>query len=186
MKKVSRSEIVDHVTWADEVRPAVADEVMAAKRARRIGVGPHLTFLFENALTIRWQIQEMMRVERIVKESAIQHELDVYNGLLGDDGELGCVLMIEIEERSLRDRLLREWLRLPWEVYVELADGTRITPTFDEQQVGEGKLSSVQYLRFDTKGQVPVAIGCGLRGCEERTLLSDAAQDALAEDLASA
>ena len=104
MNHVPRSDIVDYVTY-EEQRDEYRAKVLAIKRPRRIHVGQHLTFLFENAATIRYQVQEMMRTERIVKEADIVHELHTYNELLGGEGELGCTLLIEIddeEDRSIK------------------------------------------------------------------------------------
>ncbi|MDP6935266.1 MAG: DUF3501 family protein, partial [Myxococcota bacterium] len=81
---VQRDQIVDIVTYED-LRPNFREEVMAEKSRRRVHLGV-FTFLFENALTIRYQVQEMMRVERIVRESSIIHELQTYNELLGAPG----------------------------------------------------------------------------------------------------
>lgn len=184
MKKVDRNQIVDYQTWADDVRPAIEAELYEAKALRRVRIEPYLTFLFENALTVRWQIQEMMRVERIVKEQAIQHEIDTYNGLLGGPGELGVVLLIEIEDKELRDVKLAAWLDLLDHVYVELEDGRRVKPGFDPAQIGEERLSSVQYLRFGTGGAVPVAVGCDHPEATGRTDLGPQQRAALAADLA--
>ena len=185
MRKVSRSDLLDFETYterrADEQR-----RILEVKRPRRIHLGDSLTFLFENAETIRYQIHEMMRVERIVKESSIQHELDTYNSLLGEDGELGCALLIEIDDPVERAEKLTAWLPLPTHVYVLLdGDGERVRPRFDPRQVGESRLSAVQYLVFPTGGRTPVAIGCDLPGVELEVKLSEAQRDALAADLAS-
>ena len=186
MRKLHRDEVVDYATWADEVRQSVASDVMAAKAARRVHIAPFLTFLFENALTVRWQVQEMMRVERIVKEAAIQHEIDTYNGLLGDAGELGVTLLIEIPDKAERDRLLPRWHGLLEVLYAEIDDGSRVRPSFDPAQVGQERLSSVQYLRFDTGGRVPVAIGSEFDAHPGRAELSAQTRAALAGDLESA
>src|SRR5207248_6932554 len=158
---VKRAEIVDYVTYED-MRAQFRAEVMKAKELRRVHLGEYLTLLFENHLTVRYQIQEMIRAERIVRESDIVHEIDTYNELLGSEGELGCTLLIEIEDAALRDRKLQEWRSLPEKIYAVLEDGTRIAARFDERQRGDGRLSSVQYLKFKTRGAVPVAIGVDL------------------------
>jgi hypothetical protein len=182
MKPVERHEIVDYLTYEDQ-RGEFRAEVMQAKAARRVHLGDHLTLLFENHLTVRYQIQEMIRTERIVRESDILHEIQTYNELLGKDGELGCTLLIEIEDPALRDQKLREWWLLPEETYMLAEDGTRIPPTFDERQRGDGRLSSVQYLKFDTRGKVPVAIGVDLSGLRIETTLTDEQRAALRADL---
>ena len=93
MKHVSRKEILDYVTYEDQ-RSEVRENIMKIKEVRRINIGGVLSFLFENKDTVRYQIQEMMRVERIVKEADIQHEIKTYNEILGKSGELGCTLLI--------------------------------------------------------------------------------------------
>lgn len=182
VQQVRRDEILDYQTYAER-RDAIRKKVLGIKGPRRIHVGEYLTFLFENTDTVRYQIHEMMRTEQIVKESAIRHEIDTYNELLGDEGELGCVLLIEIgspEERAVK---LRQWLELPSHLYVELADGQKIRASYDVRQVGEDRLSSVQYLKFDTHGEVPVAIGSDLSSLTIRVALESAQRDALREDL---
>ena len=183
MKPVARSAIVDYVTYED-VRNEMRERVLAAKALRRVHVGEHLTFLFENALTVQYQVREMMRVERLVREADIVHELDTYNMLLGGDGELGATLLIEIDDQALRAVKLREWLALPRHVYATLEDGTRARAIFDPAQVGEERLSSVQYLKFPVGGQVPVALGVDLPDLRQETQLSKEQRAALAEDLA--
>ena len=182
MRPVRREEIVDYQTYED-VRDEVRREAMAAKADRRVHVGAHLTFLFENTLTIRYQIQEMMRAERIVKERAIFHELETYNALLGGPGELGCTLLIEIDDPLVRSVRLKDWYDLPAHVYVRAEDGGKVRATFDEAQRGDGRLSSVQYLKFAVRGQAPVAVGVDLPGLTAETPLTPAQRAALAADL---
>src|SRR5437016_14577836 len=102
---VKRNEIVDYATYED-TRDGFRAEVMKAKAVRRIHLGDYLTLLFENRLTIRYQIQEMIRAERMVRESDILHEIETYNEVMGNGGELGCQLLIEIRRRAHRHRKL--------------------------------------------------------------------------------
>jgi hypothetical protein len=187
MRKVQRSEIVDYQTYNDR-REAVRQAVMEIKRPRRIHLGPYLTFLFENAATMHYQIQEMMRVERIVREADVQQEIDTYNSVLGDDGELGCCLLIEIDDKAERDRLLREWRELPGHLYLRCDDGPIVRARFDPAQVGEDKISSVQYLKFPVGSggnRRPVAVGCDLPALAGEAALDDEQQAALLADLQS-
>ena len=180
--KVSREQIVDYITWVER-RPAEFPAVFETKAVRRIGVGGYLTFLFENNQTIRYQVQEMMRVEHIVREADILHELQTYNELLGGPGELGCTLMIEIPTAEERDVLLVKWLGLPSHVYLTVGDGTKIRPSFDARQVGDTRLSSVQYLKFNTGGRPPVAIGVDHAALTAEMTLTQQQRNALASDL---
>jgi len=159
--------------------------VLAAKGARRIIVGDGtLTFLFENHDTVRYQVQEMMRTERLVKEADIAHELHTYNELLGGDGELGCTLLIGIGTEQERNEKLTAWVGMSENLYV-VAGGERIRATFDPRQVGDTRLSAVQYLKFAVGGLTPTAIGCDHPALTVEQALSPAEQEALAADLAT-
>ena len=188
---VQRGEIVDWQTYADD-RDAQRAAVMEVKEPRRIHLGEHLTFLFENHDTIRYQVQEIMRAERIVRESAIVEEVDTYNAMLGGSGQLGCALLIEIEDEAARRPLLEAWLGLQECLYLEFpeADGrSRSYASFDPSQVGRGRLSAVQYLLFDLPVGAfdagPVRVGCDFPALTLTVDLDDAQRAALAADLAA-
>jgi hypothetical protein len=184
MKRVTRSEVVDYVTY-EERRDAVRDSAMRAKGARRVHVGPHLTFLFENHETILYQVQEMTRAERMVKEADIVHEIETYNELLGGPGELGCTLLVELDDPAARAEKLTKWLALPKHLYAKRKDGTKAYARYDERQVGDTRVSSVQYLTFEVGPQAPVAVGCDHPDPELRheTTLTTDQRAALQRDL---
>jgi hypothetical protein len=182
VKPVQRSEILDYVTYGER-REEIRAEALRAKSVRRILVGEHFTFLFENRETVRYQVQEMMRIERIVKEDDIQHELDTYNELLHPSGTIGCTLMVGIDDEAERDAKLRAWLGLNDHIYAKLADGRLVRPTWDPRQVGEDRLSSVQYLSFEMGPTAPVAIGIRMDGIEVEAELSEPQRQALGADL---
>jgi len=184
MKPVARESLLDYVSYETE-RERLRAQVMAIKAPRRVHVGGVLTFLFENTETIRYQVQEMMRAERIVREADIRHELETYNELLGAPGELGCTLLIEIEDAEERKRRLEQWTLLPAALYARLPKGELVRALVDPRQVGEARLSSVHYLKFPVRGQVPWAMGCDLPELTVEAELSSATRAALAEDLAS-
>ena len=158
-RTVARDEILDYVTY-EEQRDAVRDAAMLTKAARRVHVGPHLTFLFENHDTIRYQVLEMVRTERMVKDADIRHEIETYNELLGGKGELGATLLVELDDPVLRAEKLSQWLALPKHLYAKRADGKKAYARYDERQVGDTRVSSVQYLKFEVGSAAPVAIGC--------------------------
>jgi hypothetical protein len=162
----------------EEIRRAILE----AKRRRRVSAGV-LTFLFENTATIRYQVQEMVRAEHMTREADIQHELETYNELLGGKGELGVSLLIEVPDPEERDRSLREWLDLPRHLYLRLEDGEKVRPRYDARQVGTDRLSSVQYLKFDVGGRVPVAAGADLPALSVEAPLDAEQRRALADDL---
>lgn len=185
MRKVERAEILGLEQY-DARREQLRAAALEAKRRRRVHVGDVLTFLFENPETVRYQVQEMMRAERLYREDEIRHELDTYNELLGDEGELGCTLLIELTDEAERDRKLRAWADLPEHVYVALPGEARVRARYDRRQVGEDRLSAVQYLKFDVRGAVPLAVGCDHPDVAAETSLSPEQRDALGADLAGA
>lgn len=183
MQKVQRADIVDYQTYS-EARDAFRKQAIAEKETRRLHVGENLTFLFETTTTVRYQVQEMMRVEQIVREKDIQHEIDTYNELLGDRGELGCTLLIEIDDPKERDIKLRAWRDLPKHLYLLLDDGQRANALWDQRQVGDERLSSVQYLKFQVGERTPVAIGVDHPALSAETQLTELQQRTLRQDAA--
>jgi uncharacterized protein DUF3501 len=185
MRKVKRSDVVDFQTYVDR-REAFRQRILEEKAKRRIHVGEYLTFLFESTDTILYQVQEMMRVEQIVREKDVQHEIDTYNQLLGDAGELGCTLLIEIDNQAERNEKLRAWLTLPEHLYIRLDDGTQARAVWDVAQVSDTRLSSVQYLKFVLGSRAPVSIGSDHPGLQVESPLSPAQRETLTADLRDA
>src|ERR1700757_798665 len=97
MKKLTRSDLMSLEQYAEK-RPQIRAEVMAHKQNRQLELGPHMRLLFEDRLTILYQIQEMLRVERIFEAVGIQEELDAYNPLIPDGDNLKATLLIEYED----------------------------------------------------------------------------------------
>ncbi len=180
---VKRSEIFDYQTY-EEHREDTKSKIFEIKKHRRVHLGENLTFLFENHETIKYQIQEIMRVEKIVKESAILEELNTYNSFLGNSGELACVLLIEIEEESDRKPLLENWMGMEKCIYILDEVGNKIFAEHDPTQVGDRRLSAVQYLKFVIK-EPPIAIGCTFDELAGETELTKEQRNALAEDLSA-
>jgi hypothetical protein len=185
MNKVRRDEVLavaDYMKVRDEFRQSV----MAQKADRRVHLGEHLTFLFENHDTVLYQIQEMMRAEGITGESGILHEIETYNELLGENGELGATLLIEIDDAAERDRLLRRWRNLPGTLYLETADGDRIPAVFDSRQVDADRLSSVQYVIFPVGDRVVGKLGTSHPDIDAEVGLTPRQVAALSGDLVGA
>jgi Protein of unknown function (DUF3501) len=147
MQPVSVSEIRNLAEYELE-REHWRPQVMALKDRRRIRVGAHLTFLFENRDTVRYQIQEMLRIERIVKPEEIAHEVETYNELIPGPRELSASLLIEYETPEERAVWLRLLLGLEDHVWLAVGNLARVKAQFDMHQISSGRISSVQYLRF--------------------------------------
>ena len=105
MRKLTHHDIKDLREYERE-RDAFRAEVIAMKKQRRIHLGDIITVVFENTATMRFQIQEMARAERMLRDEQITHEIETYNDLIPEDGELSCTLFIEIDD----EEALRYWL----------------------------------------------------------------------------
>lgn len=175
-------------------RPQLEREIIRAKGARRLAVGDHLTFLFENKATLLWQIQEMCRVEHITSPAAVQHEIDTYGPMLPGPSELSGTLLIEYTEVTERDEMLRKLLGLHEHVWLE-AGGERCPARFDDGQFDTVRVSSVQFVRIPLTAKAraalfdlaqPAAIVVDHPAMSVRAALPPVLRGALVEDLASA
>src|ERR1017187_5603994 len=137
----------------EKARPEFRKRVMDSKRNRRISVGPIMTFVFENRETVLFQIQEMMRTERLVHDDQIQHEIDTYRQLLPSKNELSATLLIEITEKDKIKLLLDSLVGLPHNSLFLVIGEKEIPATFDEEQSEEGRISAVQYVKWKLDAQ---------------------------------
>lgn len=147
MKKVQRSELLGLGAY-EEIRERFRARIIQLKKARRVSVGDHLTFVFENHDTALFQIQEMLRTERITDERAILHELETYNDLVPDEGELSATLFVEYDDKDERATMLEKLVGLADYVALRVDDRP-----FDARflvQAGEEttRLPAVDYVRF--------------------------------------
>ena len=147
MQPVSVTEVLDNKRY-DLARAEFRGRVLAEKERRRVPVGPHCTFLFENRLTVLYQVQEMVRIEGITGAAAIRHEVDTYNELIPPAGGLSATLLIEYEDSQTRARELPRLLGIEKHVWLKVGDLPPVAAVFDTRQIGEDRVSSVQYLVF--------------------------------------
>ncbi len=130
------------------VRPRLEREVLRAKELRRLHVGPHFTFLFENRQTLLWQVQEMCRVENITAPDAVRHELETYGALLPRRSELSATLLVEYDDAGERDRMLKRLHGIHESVRLEIGGAPTLKATFDREQFDLTRISAVQFVRF--------------------------------------
>ncbi|MEP6995005.1 MAG: DUF3501 family protein [Acidobacteriota bacterium] len=145
-------------------RPEYRARVIALKQRRRTPLGPLMTLVFENRDTVRFQIQEMLRVERIVKPDRVQHEVDTYNELLAAGGQVGATLFIEITDPSQVQRVLDGFIGLDEPGHLNLRIGPTAYPAiFAPGQSREDRITAVHYIRFapGDAGRQALAAGAG-------------------------
>lgn len=178
----------------EKVREAMRQRVIELKRARRVQVGRHLSFVFENRDTLLFQIQEMCRIERITEDARIQDELDVYNPLLPEPGELSATLMIEIEDKHQIQPVLDRFMGIDTgrHVWIQVGREFAVPGDFEAGHSDEekGKLSAVHFVRFAFPAPAvrafkdsEVSLVVDHPGERARTRLSDETKAALLEDL---
>ena len=150
MRPLSAAEIVDLETYA-RIRREYRQRVIEYKRSRRMAVGERVSLLFEDRETLRFQVQEMLHVERISDPEKVQHELDVYNELVPGPGELSATLFVEVSDlgriRAELDRLvgIDEHVLL---AIGDAPDAIAVRASFDARQLESDRISAVQYIRF--------------------------------------
>jgi hypothetical protein len=173
-------------------RDAFRREIIALKARRRVPVGDRLSFLFENRQTVLFQIQEMVRAERIVADDRVQEEIDVYNELIPDPGQLSATMMIEIEDKERIKPELDRFMGIDSGQYVWLQVGRDwvVPGQFEAGHSKEDKLAAVHFVRFALSAEArtafarePVAIVVDHPNYRARAELSAEVRAALLEDL---
>ena len=162
MNKLSRDSLFSLEKYA-EVRPEFRARVMAHKKNRRLALGPNAALYFEDTLTMQYQIQEMLRIERIFEAAGIQEELDAYNPLIPDGSNWKATFMLEYPDEDERRVQLAKLLGIERHVWAQVADFARVTPIADEdlEREDEQKTSSVHFLRFELSTEMVNAVKGG-------------------------
>jgi hypothetical protein len=164
MNKINLDDIMGFAAY-EKVRERFRQRVIELKKKRRVAVGDKVSLVFENRDTVIFQIQEMMRAEKITDLDKIREEIEVYNGLIPKPGELSATLFLEIEDQSrLRDDLLK-FLGVDEAVFIKVG-ARKIQARFEEGRSKEDKISAVQYVKFPFMADDRAAFA----GSEEATL----------------
>ena len=190
MNKIVLDDILGFAAY-EKVRQRYRDEIIEKKKNRRVPVGDKVTLVFENRDTVIFQIQEMLRAERIADLDKIRNEIAVYNELIPAPGELSATLFLEIEDQAhLRDELLK-FLGIDETVSFHVGERA-IRGKFEEGRSKEDKISAVQYVKFPFDAESrrafvegkPAELVIDHPNYTARTVLSLTVQNSLAEDLA--
>ena len=194
MKQLLQTDLLS-TTEYERGREAYRSRIIELKRRRRISLGPLITLIFENRETLRFQIQEMIRVERITDQAKVQEELDVYNALLPAPGELSATLLIEITDEARMKEWLDRFMGLDHgEKLAIVADGERIFGEFEGGRSHETKISAVHFVRFKPTASMkdafadlrrPVAISVNHNGYQEDVTVPGSMREEWLSDLSA-
>ena len=193
-RRISRESLLTLEAYA-KARTAMRDEVMAQKKLRRVKLGENMLLIFENELLIRYQIQEMLRVEKIFEEDGIQHELETYVPLVPTGSNFKVTMQIEYAEEKQRHEMLAKLKGVEDRVWVRVADFDPVFAIADEdlERENEQKTSAVHFLRFElsaamvaaAKDGAALAVGVDHPAYTTNTgALPEAVRASLASDLA--
>ena len=168
MARITRDSLMTLETYS-RARADFRARELAHKQHRTVALGDHVTLIFEDELTIRYQVQEMLRIERIFEDDGIQGELDAYNPLIPDGANWKATMLIEYPEPEERRHQLEKLIGIEDKVWVEIAGHPRVYAIADEdlERQNEVKTSSVHFLRFELeppmvralKGGAALAVG---------------------------
>lgn len=193
MRPIELSDVKDLVQY-ERARPAFQRHVIELRRQRRVAVGDCISISFENREAVLYQIQEMIRAERIVDPQRIQEEINTYNPLIPGKNELSATLFIEIEDMRAIARELDRLLGIDEHVYLLIGQQPSIQAWFEPGRSRADRISAVQYIRFplrDEDVQTLIAMSQPVRlrithpNYQAEAELSEETRRALAEDLAS-
>jgi len=150
MKKLTREDLYSLEKYV-EIRPQFRARVIGHKKVRNVPIGPHATLFFEDRLTIQYQIQEMLRIERIFEPDVIQEELDVYNPLIPDGSNWKATFMIEYEDPAESKQALAKLIGIEHSVQIKVDGYDPVEPIANEDLAGETgtRTSAVHFLRFE-------------------------------------
>jgi len=192
MDKLTTSDLhslEDYSRMRDDFRA----RVLAHKAHRRVPVGQHVTLIFEDRLTILYQVQEMLRVERLCEEAELRDELDAYNPLIPDGGNWKATMMIEYADANERREALARLIGIEHHVWVRVDGRPAVTGIADEdlERATADKTSAVHFLRFEVEPSMISAlrdgagleIGIGHPACQETVEVPETVRESLIADL---
>jgi hypothetical protein len=190
---IKREELLSLEAYARN-RNEFRAQIIAHKKRRTVHLGAHVTLQFEDALLIRYQIQEMLRIERIFEEAGIQGELDAYNPLVPDGGNWKATMFVEYPDEHERRRMLALLKGVERKVWVQVGEGARVYAIADEdlERENDEKTSSVHFLRFELPAEAraglrrgaPLAMGVDHAEYSASLTVESGIRESLAADLA--
>ena len=176
MTTIARDSLMPLETYAQK-RPEFRAKVIAHKKNRTVHLGEHVTLLFEDELTIRYQIQEMLRIEKIFEAQGIDDELEAYNPLIPDGDNFKATLLIEYEDVAERQHALSKLKGMEDRIFIQVEGQARVYAIADEDMDRENdeKTSAVHFLRFELNARMKTSLKNGAQikiGCDHPVYLA--------------
>ena len=162
MKKLQREDLLSLEQYAEQ-RAEFRDRVIRHKKYRRVDIGPNLTLYFEDRLTIQYQVQEMLRIEKIFEADGIEEELSAYNPLIPDGGNLKCTAMLEFGDVKVRRERLAQLVGIEHLVWLQVAGHDKVFAISNEdlERSTDEKTSAVHFMRFELTAEMIAALRTG-------------------------
>jgi hypothetical protein len=191
MNKLARTDLLSLEDYA-EARAEFREQVITHKKHRSISLGDHLRLCFEDRLTIQYQVQEMLRTEKVFEAFGIQEELEAYNPLIPDGSNLKATLMIEYEDVEERRKALQDLLGIEQSIWIKVADQAPVFAIANEdlERSTDEKTSAVHFLRFEfdhesislARSGAAITIGATHSMYSEELVLADISRASLVAD----
>jgi hypothetical protein len=162
MSKLTHEDLYGLEEYA-RIRPEFRAKVMAHKDDRRVSIGDHATLYFEDAMTMQYQVQEMLRIERIFEPDGIQEELDVYNPLIPDGNNWKATFMVEYADEDERKQALSRLIGIERQLWVQIDGFDKVYPIANEdlERETKEKTSAVHFVRFELTHEMVAAAKSG-------------------------
>jgi hypothetical protein len=192
MKSIASDTLMNIIEY-EKVRHTYRQDIIAYKKNRRISLGPNIMVTFENEKTLTFQIQEIMRAERLVHDEQIQEEVDVYNTIMPPENGLSATLFIEVVEKAKIRPVLNKFIGLTdhQTLYLDI-NGEKVYAEFEQGREEENKISSVHYVQFlfsneqknnFTDSESETKLGIDYKDYKYTETVPDGLQRSLCEDL---
>lgn len=164
MQKLTRDDLYSLEKYA-EIRASFRAEVLAHKKNRQLALGTNATLYFEDRLTMQYQVQEMLRIERIFEAAGIEEELEAYNPLIPDGSNFKATFMLEFTDVDERRAMLERLVGVEERVWLRVDDGDLVRPVADEdlERSDDDKTAAVHFLRFELSAAEVAALKAGGR-----------------------
>jgi hypothetical protein len=192
MKKLKREDLLSLEQYSEQ-RAAFRTRVLEHKKNRRVNVGPNLSLYFEDRLTIQYQVQEMLRIEKIFDAAGIEDELSAYNPLIPDGSNLKCTAMLEFGDVDVRRERLAQLVGIEHLVWLQVEGQLKVLAISNEdlERSTDEKTSAVHFMRFELTGEMiaalrngaSLAFGTDHAGYSHTTEVSTETREALLQDL---